>query len=883
MKTILFFLAATFFLTRVHAQNGFTIYSDSTLSGLTNDLAIDAGNNKWLAFSIKGIGKFDTNQQFHLYNTYNSAIPSNKVYCLHANGYKLYAGTDSGLAVYESGVFQTMNIPGTSNIIKGIFFSETTLYALVDSALALYNEGNWSLYYPGNGFNVSSGVAHPIIIDSSGNIYFSNTSKLFKFSNNLFTVYSTPLNESFQSLFYDSVLNAIWCGTTSNTYLLTDGVFQNTDDLYSHSWLSPKNVKDICRKPDGILVFNAIGSIFSRGGIYELINNNFEIYYLNLFNTENSAAYPALYCVSDTNGLLWLSKYLGIAYGYLASFSESLHSNYSYYNVGLTNHNFKFIDKNNVRAAFGNRGGMFWDFQGKAMFEVPKGSGKTSLFAGSLWIAGKNQADDSLHCAAVFYNSRGNDFWPGPHTLQNPIDTLRSMQYDKIWKIEKWQVNELCNWQANPSAYPNYQMPYDIATWPGNDSLINEIIAPFYDSNNDGFYNPYQGDYPLIKGDQMLWWVNNDALANHDESGGKPLGIETRVSAYSYECNSGTDSLKDVNNTIFLNYKIINRSSNTYDSLYFGYYSDADLGYAYDDYFGCDVELNSAIFYNGSAIDGTGQPEAYGFNPPVQTVTLLQGPLANAYDGTDNDRDSLIDEACEQIMMSSFTSFYGSGCPDMCEPVIPIQFYNYISGKWKDGTHIVYGGSGHSVSGGLPASYMFPGNTDPYGWGTQGIPQSPWSETTAGNSPGDRRGIISMGPVTMLPGDIKEITLAFIWARDTTQHDPLNIYQEPVRKITRWFNQNLLENICTTSQAITDVKKKLKCEIWPNPASTDLTVAYTGNSGEITICDIFGRILYTTKISNEKTLIAIDKFSPGLYFVTIKDDNMSMVKKFVKK
>ena len=42
-----------------------------------------------------------------------------------------------------------------------------------------------------------------------------------------------------------------------------------------------------------------------------------------------------------------------------------------------------------------------------------------------------------------------------------------------------------------------------------------------------------------------------------------------------------------------------------------------------DDYIGCNVALNSYYVYNGKKIDGTGQPWAYGANPPALSVTFL--------------------------------------------------------------------------------------------------------------------------------------------------------------------------------------------------------------------------------------------------------------------
>src|ERR1051325_9408374 len=47
------------------------------------------------------------------------------------------------------------------------------------------------------------------------------------------------------------------------------------------------------------------------------------------------------------------------------------------------------IDINNVRARLMTGGDMWWDIgTGEASYEIPKGSKKSSLFAGSVWIGG---------------------------------------------------------------------------------------------------------------------------------------------------------------------------------------------------------------------------------------------------------------------------------------------------------------------------------------------------------------------------------------------------------------------------------------------------------------------------------------------------------------
>src|SRR3954464_3407480 len=69
------------------------------------------------------------------------------------------------------------------------------------------------------------------------------------------------------------------------------------------------------------------------------------------------------------------------------------------------------LDINNVRATILNGGDMWWDLI-SGQYEIPKGSGITSLFAGSLWIGGID-GGGNLKVAAMTYRQGGNDFWPG--------------------------------------------------------------------------------------------------------------------------------------------------------------------------------------------------------------------------------------------------------------------------------------------------------------------------------------------------------------------------------------------------------------------------------------------------------------------------------------
>ncbi|TAL61278.1 MAG: PKD domain-containing protein [Bacteroidetes bacterium] len=426
------------------------------------------------------------------------------------------------------------------------------------------------------------------------------------------------------------------------------------------------------------------------------------------------------------------------------------------------------LDVNNVRTRILNGADMWWDLA-NGMYEIPKGSGVNSIFAGSLWIGAIDQGGQ-LRMAGQTYRQTGNDFWPGPIDTVN-VSTTDSVcaKYDRIWNLNRYQVEEFILRYKDTA----YTIPKDILEWPGNGDVLKgqtRYLAPYIDNNADGKYNAYDGDYPAydytgtqncqynLLGDQTLWWVFNDVGNIHGETGGSPLGIEIQAQAFSYQAGN------EVNDMTFYQYKVINRSTNTLDSMYWGQWIDADLGNYTDDYVACDVKRGLGYCYNGDADDEI--PTGYGLHPPAIGCDFLGGPLADIGDGIDNDRDSVIDEAGERIMMAFFMNYDIINGPPIGNPSGAQWFYYYLKGLWGNGTPKTYGGNGYQ-SGGPTCSFMYPRDSDPYGWGTGGIPQAPWDEVSAGNIPQDRKFMMSAGEFTMQPGAVQFITEGLIWGRDT--------------------------------------------------------------------------------------------------------------------
>jgi hypothetical protein len=479
---------------------------------------------------------------------------------------------------------------------------------------------------------------------------------------------------------------------------------------------------------------------------------------------------------------------------------------------------FKYMELNNVRFRVNTGGDMWWNFE-VAQYEIPKGSKKMSMFSASLWIGGID-VNDQLKLAALRYRQgpgngaagTGNDYWPGPLTIDGTaaIGEATCAKYDKLFPITRSEVDDFLAYRANPAAFPGYKIPESILKWPahGDEALGQSYyLAPYNDVSGAGVYDPEQGDYPyydisnslchtnlptaegngilvdqVLKGDATFWWVFNDKGNIHTETNGSPIGLEIRGQAFAFSTND------EINNMTFYSYEIINRSTYRLRDTYFSQWVDTDLGYAKDDFVGCDVKRGLGYCYNGKQKDGSGESWAYGEQPPAVGVDFFQGPYMDA-DGLDNPKfnattgancdvsvngvnfgNGITDD--ERFGMRRFVYHNNTGVPDyMTDPDVAPQYYNYLKGIWKDGTKMVYGGNAHYGAGGAygpECDFMFPGDSDPCNWGTGGQPPNGdkyWTEVTAGNQPDDRRFMQSAGPFTLEPGAVNYITVGIPWAR----------------------------------------------------------------------------------------------------------------------
>ena len=430
------------------------------------------------------------------------------------------------------------------------------------------------------------------------------------------------------------------------------------------------------------------------------------------------------------------------------------------------------LDVSNINPTIRTGGDAFWSstYTMSPGFEVPRGSGKHTIFSAALWLGGKDQHGQLYTAAQTYRQGAPADagYWPGPIGFVQ--DPAHSAKYDKIWKVSQLQIEDHANNYSNPF----YTIPNDILTWPGNGNRFNgeaAKLAPYVDVNLDGLYTPTQGDYPDIKGDQALYVILNDN-GNVKEPFTPAMNVEVHVMYYGFNNPNNTP----VFNTIFTEYRIINRGNINFQDYYVGLWTDFDIGYYNDDFVGCDTTTNRYFGYNGDNFDEAN----YENTPPVQSVTLL-------------------DQQLNHFMYYNNDTHRTNGNPQTAT-----DFYNYLRGSWKDEKFLTFGGDGTNQQN-PKVSYMFPG--DP-------ITGIGWSEVNnmaaQANIPADRRALGSFGPFTFAPDQEITFTIANTFSQGSSNLNSVALAQKDAQAVKHFFQTQPLKPKPTTA--------KQNMVHFPNPA-----------------------------------------------------------------
>jgi hypothetical protein len=726
------------------------------------------------------------------------------------------------------------------------------------TSIAIYHKQAWIGTY-GNGlfYETDSGYQQlSVIADSTDitsydsilslcaeekNLWIGTTNGLIRYDGKMFHKVEVPavagvgsfaaaLQKQVRDLEIDGygrlwMMSNYYNDTVSSIYLLDKGAFISARDFYKAGCTDfmtiPLRSLHFGRTKWGhILLTTSWGAIeltdSNRHYVTEDLTQTYAITAISSSSTTSGITYESpsgIIYINNPSGLLRLDPSIYSLKGYRKS------------NRKAGEKSTENIDINDLLGTMGNTGSMFdsYDvynvFEKNPMLKSRAAGCAKMMYSAGLWMGGINRGSGDLHVAAQTYRQRGTDFYPGPiRTTTLTYDSVFAMAYDRLWKVDRKTIDDF----RARRMQPGYVIPQSIIEWPGNSPAgCDPRMAPYVDVDNNKIYEPSKGDYPDIKGDQMIWWVFND-FGMHGETKGTQMRVQVNASCYAYNDVRLKPEDPDylVNRSIFFDLDVINLGTGDYDDFYLGVWNDVDLGNYSDDYVGYDSAENAGFGFNG---DNQDISPYYGFgeNPPIICCKFLNRP------------------------MSSFTTYNNDFNPVNGNPEKPGDFYKYLSS----------------------------GNYN------KGLDKYPCDADVNGTvKPGDKRFLMSAHADNLAPGETFRLSYAYIMIYNPETNwldDDCDGPRKSIRKIQAWYDGDsfpskpylgtgMNENIVTGKQP----------SLYPNPAGTQVHIALPEAflSGEADIYDQAGRLVKNYHLSEEAGhdhLLDISVLSPGMYIFRI--------------
>ncbi len=499
------------------------------------------------------------------------------------------------------------------------------------------------------------------------------------------------------------------------------------------------------------------------------------------------------------------------------------------------------LDINNIRAALIPSGNLFSNENGFGKFIVKDSVNRSAISFGGLWIGAMDSAQN-LKTSAVKYS--GGDFRFGPITTDTAryTDSVYLKKYWRLWKVTKAEVDKHRLRAGTLGYFPSQA----ILDWPAHgDTTRGEPwhLAPFQDFNGNKQYEPFLGDYPLIRGDEAVYAIFNDVAFNFFPRVDSKLGVEVHLLAYAFDAPIN-DAL---NNTIFLNYRIINRVQN-YSAFRVAHWTDFDLGNPDDDILGSDSIKSYGFCYNADADDEG--PRGFGLNPPAVACVSLNKRFAGA--------------------IGQRNAGLGSPSPNTTDPRNALHYWNYLNHRWKDGTPLVRenpsgcgqlsNGDGYDVTGNFSqTNWMYDLNEN-------------WYHSSA--SSGDQRLAMTQEEVSLSIGQELVYDIAYVYARSAMASNPcqtLATLDSSVTAVKDYFTaQNFPCLGCNVGLASTPT---FKAQLFPNPFTDAFRVKTEMEIVTANLYNSAGQKVYSAEFKGDKEVEITPPvhLNSGLYILTLVD------------
>ncbi|MDX2136159.1 MAG: T9SS type A sorting domain-containing protein [Saprospiraceae bacterium] len=444
------------------------------------------------------------------------------------------------------------------------------------------------------------------------------------------------------------------------------------------------------------------------------------------------------------------------------------------------------------------------------------------LHSGPLTLTGA-QADDCLRWNRVFAVK-------GPDVIRF-LDTLPNLTPQLL--IDRFP--SIAGWPAVGNPYYESVYGYPLPA-------TASALAPFYDADSDGLYDPMQGDYPVVRlknkplfvPEEIHWMVYNDVDVL--------LGVraEYQLTTWAFKC----PNVSPLNRTIFTSHKVYYKNVERLDSVFTALWTDFDIGCYADDFIGSLPERNSFFAYNQDPVDGPGSgcnvlstfPDSVPV--PAQSTTFLGSKMDHMGYAINN------------------SAFYP---PAMGDPISPVEFYNVINGRWRDGTPLTVGGAGYNPGNpGAPTAFAFPGD-----------PNNPaaWTMCSASIAGGDIRGLGIRALGSLAPGQIVETTAA--WTYHTQTNLPCNLGSmiSEIDAVIAAYNNGFTNACAPLVVGTKDIAAPAHFDVFPNPANNVFTVRHNETIPvSVRVWDPLGRLVYfNADLPAGQFDVQTAQWAPGLY------------------
>ncbi|WP_306640531.1 T9SS type A sorting domain-containing protein [Sanyastnella coralliicola] len=466
------------------------------------------------------------------------------------------------------------------------------------------------------------------------------------------------------------------------------------------------------------------------------------------------------------------------------------------------------------------------------------------MYSSALWYGGIAEEETYVGASIYLELSDSSDVRVSYGPKSDSYDRDYLWRYFGVWLLSKEEIEYHQNHYQDEGYFPSNS----ILTYPGNGRIeFNESthLLPFEDVDGDGWYEPMDGDYPLIRGDQSAFKISND---ERYVEAGQNAGVEVITEFYSFDSPD-----PDLQLTTFAHMELRNISDRNYSDFIVGVMSDIEIEYGPSDYVGTSVEKSYYYGYNQQAEGDI--VLALETRHPAQGVCFLNSDLRTA-------------------MRFNGNSSAANGRPNTKE-----EFYGYLNGVWKNDQPIYYGGNGfdEGVNQDVTTTIMYPN----FPWENE---PGDWSEISAGNNPSALQMLGAIAPFNFDAGSTLCLDVAYVSAfpeEDELWSEIMNL-DERVGVIRDWFDMQSFD--CEWEQnplnVETDEIEFESFEVYPNPTSGMLTIASAeGVNSAFTLFDLSGRLVLNGQLVNGQSVIDVSGLGDGVYVLTLSE--MQVAKRVV--